>query len=99
MALSNIFREPRREITESAVGLGLFSAFTFGDYQFALWFEGVTGGHQDGCPWSVGLLVGIALVLGSAIIIAVTHSLGEVTCNALQDRGIHLRPRKRANRS
>ena len=34
MALSNIFREPRREITETAVGLLPILVFLFLDYKF-----------------------------------------------------------------
>lgn len=40
MALSNIFREPRREITESAIGITVAAAtiggLGFGDYHLAL---------------------------------------------------------------
>lgn len=39
MALSNIFREPRREITESAIGLGIFAAAAWADYHFAVWLQ------------------------------------------------------------
>lgn len=47
MAFSNIFREPRRELTESAVGIvavaaGL-SVWIAADYHFSLWLEKTCG--------------------------------------------------------
>jgi hypothetical protein len=98
MALSNIFREPRREITESLVGLSIFAAVLVPDYYLALWFQGVTGGpNGGGCPWPVGmffgLVVGFILILGSIE----AHELGDAVCNALQRRDLHLRPKQRRN--
>ena len=97
MALSNIFREPRREITESIVGIAAFGVAMAGDYHFARWFEEITTNSEGhgGCPWPLGLMFGF-IFLG--IIIAVvffTHAIGDSICNALQERGIHLRPRNR----
>lgn len=95
MALSNIAREPRREIIETVVGLVIFTAFMGLDYTLAVWIEGVTGGPHDGLPWQVGMLFGIPAG-GAAIFLALfIHFLGETVCDTLQRNGIHLRPRNR----
>jgi hypothetical protein len=96
MALSNILNEPRREITESMIGIGLITIPIIGDYAFARWLEGATTGS---CPWPLGMLVGLffavlIIALGSALILG-SHALGEAICNKLQEHGIHLRPRQR----
>lgn len=107
MALSNIFREPRREITETVVGVGVI--FTMGfipiyaDYRFACWFERATYSTGDGdCPWPLGMFFGVValaalvvLVILLATAVAGIHKFGDTICNALQNRGIHLRPRQR----
>lgn len=101
MALSNIFREPRREITESVVGIAAAAIAVGivapGDYYFALWFEEITGGHKTGgCPWELGMAffgpcAGL-LILGA---ILATHGLGDAICNRLERVGLQLRPRNR----
>ncbi len=99
MALSNIFREPRREITESAVGLGIFGVYAYGIYHAARWFNDITGGSHHGMPIALAMLLTffasiLACMLFFLIIVA-THALGDGICNALQKQGIHLRPRNR----
>jgi hypothetical protein len=90
MALSNIFREPQREITESVVGIVLLTAFIFAGYLFCLWI---------GCKrWEDFVLGGALwlLVVGAVwLFITVTHDIGDEVCNALQRANIHLRPRNR----
>lgn len=96
MALSNIVREPRREITESAVGIALVAAFVAGDYWFSLWLQNAMGGWSY-CPWPLGMWAGVALALGLVLVTVITHAIGEEVCDALQRRGVHLRPRQRCN--
>lgn len=100
MALSNIFKEPRREITESAVGIALFLLPTYLDYRFARWLEiASTGLHGTGCPWPLGLILGACLMafcfFGLMGIAYGTHAIGEGICNMLAERGLELRPRNR----
>lgn len=95
MALSNIFREPRREIIESVVGLMVFAVFAWGDYHFAQWFKDVTGGPRIGCPWPIGMFFGFLLLVAIIGLVLLTHMLGDAICNLFQERGVHLRPRKR----
>ena len=92
MALSNIFREPRREITESVVGITVFSLIVVGPIALA-WYAANDSIRQDhDMPWGGVFIIMILLQLAAA---AGTHALGEAVCNRLQRAGIHLRPRQR----
>lgn len=97
MALSNIFREPRREITESVIGIIPLALFLYADYQFALWFHEITGGNKDGCPVFLSLFVGIFGLVAFVLVLNVTHALGERLCDSLADRGLELRPKRRSH--
>lgn len=98
MALSNIFREPRREITESIVGIVLVGLLLGADYRFATWFEVATGGDGKGCPWPIGLIFGAGAAFFLVIAAVATHQIGDSICNALDRRGLQLRPINRPGR-
>lgn len=101
MALSNILREPRREITESIVGVALVALVMWADYAFAIWLQDGTNAVTNGAgvPWPAGMLIGailaIVVPLLMVILLFFTHALGDGVCNALQAAGVHLRPRQR----
>jgi hypothetical protein len=100
MALSNIFREPRREITESAIGVAALIPFAVADIFFAPWFHEVTGGDaHGGCPVGLAYFVGaFALLAGCVVMILLalaSHAIGEGICNSLARRGLELRPKVR----
>lgn len=92
MALSNIFNEPRRELTESVVGIAVFAAvvtpLVIADYLFSLWFHEATGGGTKGCPWQLGMLLGVLFAAVGLLLISgllgLTHAIGEDVCNALE---------------
>lgn len=100
MALSNILREPRREITESAVGMGaaivVVGGFLVADYFFALWFvscfQSTPARKAD---IALAMLAGVPIGLVCFMAVLLTYTIGESICNALQRNGIHLRPRNR----
>lgn len=102
MALSNIYNEPRREITESLVGIVVgvpaIGAVVFLDYQLAVWFKEITGGI-GGCPVPLGMLLVPCLLVFAAVILifllAWTHVLGDAICTALDKVGLRLRPTTR----
>lgn len=103
MALSNIFREPRREITESVVGIvavGTTIALAFYiDNLFARWFASQMR-HPDSGDWYFGMFIGFigmiaALFIGSGLLV-ITHEIGDSLCDALEAWGIQMRPRNRA---
>lgn len=95
MAIGNMLREPRREITESLVGLAIVAVPVWADYRFAVWLQRATGD----CPWPAGMLLGllgaIIVFVATGLVVFGTHALGETVCNALQRKGVHLRPRQR----
>ena len=97
MALSNILKEPRREITEQLVGTLVIFALPVADAIFAHYAPR----PSDYTFWDMmgtGLCLGIILALGAAavtIVAKIVHAIGEETCNALEAYGVHLRPRRR----
>lgn len=98
MALSNIFREPRREIIETAVGMAIMAALIGGDYAFARWFETLCGYRSNGdaeVPWLLGLIIGLGVALIAVLLAVLTHQIGEMMCDSLQSHGVCLRPRRR----
>lgn len=109
MALSNIFREPRREIIETGVGIaaivvGLIvgSPIIVADYFAALWLNQITGGEKGGCPWFLGVILIPLIIFLATLLLSLLaggiHALGEAACAALDRCGIELRPRWRAGR-
>jgi hypothetical protein len=95
MALSNMLREPRREITESLIGIVIAGTVIAADYEFARWFESATSSIDGGCPWPLGMVLGIASCVIIFFVALITHWIGEDACNRLEDHNIHLRPRQR----
>lgn len=97
MALSNIFREPRREITETVVGLGIFGLLGLADLGFAEWFLTVLAPISPDkkiAAWVVSLAVGALLGVVLIVVCAGIHAAGEAFCNYLEASGIRLRPRR-----
>lgn len=98
MALSNILREPRREITESLVGIVIIGALLGGDYYLARWEEHLGGYYSDGSawgPWGVWMFMNIPIVMILGAMVVFTHFIGDVACDAMEKRGVDLRPRQR----
>lgn len=101
MALSNIFNEPRREITETLVGIGGVLVipgllYVIGQgvnaaigYRSLQWYEAMVVGL------SVPLFLGVALAIlfGVAILL---HKFGEAVCALLDGFGLELRPKREA---
>ena len=100
MALSNIFREPRREITETIVGalviLVPLTALLVIDYWVVTKLLKNPDKLEDVAIGMVLLLPGMAIGLAVLGMLAeVFHAAGERICNALDRRDIHLRPKRR----
>jgi uncharacterized membrane protein (DUF485 family) len=98
MALSNMLREPRRELTEQAVGMVVLALALVPDYYAAVWLQ-AHDTSKDFVPvaiWMIAaaLIVGVGVfVLG--LVMYVIHQMGEGICDALARRGLELRPRER----
>jgi len=102
MALSNIFREPRREITETILGAIVLAAPMAG-LGFSSYYLAVIISETDNIPFFGALLFSIpftiiytTMLVGIVIAIFLAlHKVGEDICDALERRGLHLRPRER----
>lgn len=97
MALSNTLKEPRREITETAIGVAAVAAFLTADYWFACWlfnYIPISGGIRPIMVF-VGMLLGITGSFLLFLAAIATHALGEGICNMLQDNGVDPRPMRR----
>lgn len=95
MALSNIFREPQREITETVVGLVVASVIVYLDYEFAVWFQNCDWGSMGKPPLVIGFIAGALLVPVAAFALHLVHETGDLVCDILDDFGVRLRPRDR----
>ena len=102
MALSNMLNEPRREITETVVGIAVVVPFAWLDYYFACGLWESAKGTKDSMPFVVALfftaftLAGLGFML--VMFLLLVHGLGDIACNALERRGFQLRPRQRFQR-
>lgn len=80
MALSNIFKEPRREIIETIIGLAVVIPLSYADYCAAVWAQSVTGGDYRGIPWQLGMpvgLVAVIFIIVALLIVAIAiHAIG-----------------------
>lgn len=100
MALSNIFREPRREITETIIGLMVLTPYIWVSQHLVTSCHQVPGPGGVGLtPWPVAYLLAYILVAAAIfflIVIAIgIHGTGNFVCNQLEVMGLRLRPSKR----
>lgn len=93
MALSNIFREPRREITETLVGVVLVGGFAFIDFKFAKFGCGAES-CKVGCI-TFGMVIGVIAAIVAGLLLGLMHWVGEEICNSLAKVGLELRPKAR----
>lgn len=95
MALSNIFVEPRREITESVVGVLIAAAVLVPDYRICEWLLSRSHAADDRVLVIPMMLLGL-IVLGFAVAcVFFLHFIGETTCDWFAERGLRLRPKTR----
>jgi len=98
MALSNILKEPRRELTEQLLGTIVMGVAIVGDYGASVWFEKATVPIGT-CPWPLGMvllpLLAILVGLFLAAAIFLTHVIGELIADWMADRGWDPRPKRR----
>ena len=92
MALSNIFREPRREITEQVIGVIAVAIFLWGDYVFASWMP--HDGHVWPPIWAGMLLWPLCLAIG-LVGLSGLHLVGEGVCALMARAGFDPRPKRR----
>lgn len=97
MALSNMLREPRREITETLLGIIVLIPAAWIDYHLALWIQSQS--YHGDVPLILCLVFSTILMgagIAASIVLAVfTHWVGERACAWLNVIGIEIRPRDR----
>lgn len=99
MALNNIWREPQRELTEQALGLGVILLGALVDFKIMKYCEAHASHPYDlgtkACAMAcIPMLIALG-VLGGAFVIWLMHELGEAVANGLAKRGLELRPKER----
>lgn len=97
MALSNIKNEPQREITESLFGIALVALAVVIDY-FGCGYVNRFVFFKNPCPIPLALIL-FPIVLGlgvafGALVLYVTHALGEEICAKLAEHGFDPRPKR-----
>jgi hypothetical protein len=88
MSLANILNEPKKELTESALGIIAVSIAASPAAVFAYWFAGKMQDEHTG--WGFCFFLGFSLALFGyflmAAIVAFTHFVGEQIVKAYQQR-------------
>lgn len=101
MALSNIRREPRREITESILGILAVIVALGVDYFVSNWahVKSLRVIPTNPVPIGAGMvlipLCLFVLFIFGTILLYATHSIGESVCGWLSDIGMDPRPKQR----
>lgn len=106
MALSNMRIEPRREITESAIGIAALFVIIPVLVLGGVWFQYFTGGpfsirtmNGDYCPWPLGILIVVCSLFLTTLLIwglnHLTHYIGEKICDGMARIGWDPRPKQR----
>lgn len=99
MALTNFFREPKRELTETLLGIAVLIGPAYLDYRIALFLH---ENDDPTCPLPLPLaLVVGAIIMGASVagVLAAAwtiHHAGEGLCNLIANHlDIEIRPRDR----
>lgn len=100
MALSNMLNEPRRELTESAIGIAVLAVVVGAAIYVDGWIARALCGGMKGTAGTGDMVLGYALgflimILGGCIFAGVvfgSHALGESVCAWLARHGADPRP-------
>lgn len=98
MALSNMKVEPRREITESLLGIVGLVGLVVGDYYFAVYFAGKIMNKSPGDVAMMMIVVPLGIVVLSLVGVGLayfTHWIGEGISAGLKTMGMDPRPKVR----
>jgi ABC-type Fe3+ transport system permease subunit len=97
MALSNIFREPRRELIEQGIGtlvvLGIVAGWCAVGTVIC-WVDRYPLSNST-AEFAASMALALPVIALAVAILFLSHALGEWACNRLEAAGIHLRPRQR----
>ena len=96
MALTNILREPRRELTEQTFGFLAIGGFVALDLLigtgFCLLLHGTV--HVGKGEFTACCLVGVFIIFALAATVFIMHIIGEGICNAMARSGYDPRPQR-----
>jgi uncharacterized membrane protein YfcA len=96
MALSNFRREPRRELTESAIGIGFTIVWLSADYFISSrLYHPVPKNFDWPILMFVMILVGMGAPFLAYLLLHLTHAVGEVVCGWLKAVNLDPRPKQR----
>jgi len=102
MALSNIFREPKRELIEQWYGFVAFVGFMLSiavlNAALTIVMTLAIESHywpSDFKDWAAAQILVLPSMLGVWFLIYVVHELGETVCNGMAARGHDPRPKDR----
>lgn len=101
MALSNILKEPRREITETLAGLFIFVVLMWPDYKLGVLLRSlmVDSGGKPAFPvlfcMFLAALGSVTAFFFGCLVLSAIHAFGEIICEFLDGYGIRLRPKDR----
>ena len=94
MALSNVLREPRRELIEQGLGVLVIAGFIGLDYFGALQIYRLIDGANSGDFAFALFLATLAIPIGFLSLLVI-HLIGEIICDLMADRGYDPRPTNR----
>ncbi len=100
MALSNILKEPRREIIETIVGLSVAGIYFYIDYCFASLIANhvhMVTPEPWGLIFTIGFIAFWFITLALWALLLIVHGLGDSICNGLKKLGYDPRPTQRYN--
>ena len=104
MALSNIGREPRRELTEQAIGILAFLVWAYITYKIAhplavsAHIDGKGNVHTFGTiflTFIFGLGIGVLVPMVLGVALYAMHEIGEIVCGWMTALGFDPRPKRR----
>lgn len=104
MALSNIFREPRREIIEQFFGMALVGGIISAVYWLSGWCFGPDWYDATSTAGYIGERFLTMLIIGGGTFLAIiatigawylAHAAGELICELMAAAGFDPRPRQR----
>lgn len=96
MALSNMKNEPRRELTESFLGITFTIVFLLADYKVAHWLASGFENSADRIGFTVVFMAIGGCIVPLVIALAhLTHWLGDKICDCMGTFNLDPRPKNR----
>jgi hypothetical protein len=94
MALTNIITEPRREITETVIGIAAVGGYVAANYATARWLRPWFYPFRDD-PLLIVMIAILVLTIVAVFLLFLVHAVGESISNWLGRQGHDPRPAQR----